>query len=257
MTPTPRMVADSLVERLGDGRQPVGFRYEACVPDGALQTRTPGRGCVAPFIHAASKGRTVAFTPERCGWPCSAFYLGYSGWIFDGIERYLSTGPCPGRECERFVRTPAQARSHLESVRFRAPREAVAVFRPLAEFAPDGPPEVVIFFAAPDQLSALVLLLHFDAPEREDCIVARFASACAAMVTLPLAYVRDGVRKAVWGLHDISARVHLPRDVMTLALPWPFLLETCEHMEASFLYASPWEILRQRSLNSAKGVESC
>jgi len=79
-------------------------------------------------------------------------------------------------------------------------------------------------------------------------VVARFASACAAVVTLPLAYACAGARKVVWGLHDIAARARFPRDLMTLAMPWTFLVEAWQHADESFLRTGRWETLRRRSV---------
>jgi len=134
--------------------------------------------------------------------------------------------------------------------------KGAAVFKLLEKFRESETPELVIFFVNPDQLSALVYLLYFDAPEKDDLVVAKFASACGSIVTLPLQYVRNGEKKAVWGLHDISARGRLPKELMTFTVPLNLLISMYKDMEQSFLCTERWNNLAQRSKenhNETKG----
>lgn len=219
---------------------PIGFYYADEKPDEAAAFTTPGSGCIMPKILASAKGKTVAFDKNATGWNCSAFYLGYKDWIFPGVEYFLSDGLLMGGTCERFVRTPNLAKKYLESVRFKEKATGVAIFKPLDKFSDSEKPELAIFFANADQISALVYLLYFDAPEEEERVVARFSSACGAIVTLPLKYARRGEKKAVWGLHDISARVQLPKELMTFTVPFALLVEMWNAAEQSFLYTEKW-----------------
>jgi len=205
--------------------RPVGFCYAQEAPPGALAFKGSGR-CLASLIFAAARGATVAVGPASCGRPCAAFYLGFAPWIFEGIEQFLSCGPCLGREPERFIRTPDLARQWLEAMRFSAPAGCVAVFKPFGSFAAEEHPEVVIFFATPDQLSALVFLLHYDDPLAEQRVVARFASACGSMVTLPLRSLREGQPTAL------------------LEAAWA-------HAGESFLATPTWARLRARGYQQA------
>ena len=233
------------------GLEPLGLHYTDSPPANARSVKTPGSGCIMPLVFAATKGKPVSFGPDSSGWPCSAFYLGFKDWIYQGIEKYLSHGTLPGRKCKRFVRTPAQAKQYLESFRLPAPSQGMAVFKPLRLFADEEPPEVAIFFADPDQLSGLVFLLHYDAPVADDRIVARFASACCSVSALPLRYAWSGERKAVWGFHDISARVRLPRDLATMAMPYFLLQELHPFLGKSFLTTKNWRTLARRSAKAA------
>ena len=113
-------------------------------------------------------------------------------------------------------------------------------------------PELVIFFANPDQLSALVFLTGFGAP-LEDRIETRFASACMSMFTLPLKYAREGKKKAVWGFHDPSARMSIPRDLMTLTMTFDLFNEVWENARESFLGTETWDRIRNRNLRSHQG----
>lgn len=224
---------------------PVGLYFADKKPDEAIGIKIPGSGCIIPLILTSAKGKTVAFDENSTGWECSAFHLGYKDWIFIGIEHFLSHGFLFG-ECERFVKTPKLAKRYVESLKPQEKTKGAVVFKPLERFSDSERPEVVIFFANPDQLSALVYLLYFDAPEREDRIVARFASACGSIITLPLRYAQRGEKKAVWGLHDIFARARLPKELMSFALPFDLLELMWKEMKESFLYTERWANIAQR-----------
>ncbi len=246
MSPIDGSFADELAAVLGMHLRPVGFRYTREKPQGALEFKRSG-GCLASLIFACARGATVAVGPGTCGRPCAAFYLGFAPWIFEGIEQFLSCGPCLSREPERFIHTPELARQWLEAMRFSAPAGHLAVFKPFGSFAADERPDVAIFFATPDQLSALVYLLHHDNPMAEQRVVARFASACGSMVTLPLRSLREEKPAAFWGFHDPSARVHLPASLTTLAMPTAMLEEAWSHAGDSFLATPAWAKLRARA----------
>lgn len=225
---------------------PVGFGFRATRPKDAVSLKNAGQGCVMPLIFSAAKGKTVAIDPNTAGWPCSAYYLGYADSIFPGIECYLSDG-LPTRECERFIVGPEQARLYLERVRIRPPSTGVAVFEPLSRTDEGNRPEVVIFFADADRLSALVYLAHFHDPSFDERVVAPFASACAAVVTFPLKYARTGENKAVLGMHDIAARARLPKDLLSFAVPLALAERMHSDLDKSFLGTSKWEVLKKRS----------
>lgn len=242
-------IGEIFKQKLAMQYSPVGFYFADKKPEDAIGFKKPGNGCIMPLILASARGKTVAFDENSTGWDCSAFHLGYRDWIFPGIEYFLSHGLI-GSNCERFVKTPEMAKRYVESLRPREKAKGVAVFKPLENFNPTEEPEVVIFFANPDQLSALVHLLYFNAPLEDNRVVARFASACGSVITLPLMYARGGEKKAVWGLHDISARARLPEELMTLTLPFDLLIEMWQWMKESFLLTERWMKIAKRIIAS-------
>src|SRR5512145_845089 len=78
-------------------------------------------------------------------------------------------------------------------------------------------------------------------------VVTQFASACGSLVTLPLRAAREGRQSAVWGLHDIAARIRLPADLMSLSMPLEMLRAAWRHAPESFLAKELWGALRTRS----------
>jgi uncharacterized protein (DUF169 family) len=227
----------------------VGMTFSDTRPENAIGFARKGSGCIMPLIFSAAKGKTVAFDKDTTGWDCSAFYLGYKEWIFDGIECFLSDGIVFGRKGERFVKTKEQAKAFVQHFKPKAINDKVTIFKPLSEFSDHEYPEVVLFFVTPDEMSGLIFLLHFNAPEREDLVTTRFISACGSVVTLPMKYRSEGQKKAVCGMHDISARLRFPKNLMTLAMPFDLVADMYNEMDNSFVITENWEKIRERNLS--------
>ncbi len=243
-----------LKEKLGMKLSPVGVFFTNEIPEGALHFKKKGSGCITPLIFKGAQGKTVAFDDDTTGWPCSSFYLGYSDWIFPGIEKFLSNEGVHGREPERFMKDPETAKRFVESFIPESKRQGAIIFKPLEQFTGNEKPEIVIFFANPDQLSALVYLIQFGAPD-EERIVTKMASACISIFTSPMRYAQKGEKKAVWGLHDISVRKLMPKDLMTLTLTYDLFCEIYENMNGSFIQTENWEKLRSRNMLTNNNTE--
>jgi len=239
-------VGHDFKERLLLRYSPVGLFFTDKKPEGAGGFKRSGAGCIMPLLLASARGMTVAFDEKSAGRPCAAFFLGYRDSIFPGIEYFLSHGPLVGSVCERFVKSPRLAREILKQAKQRVKTKGAIVFKPLEQFSASEKPEAVIFFAEPDQLSALVYLLYFDAKPGEERVTTRFASGCGAAVTWPLALARRGERKAVWGLHDIAARSTMPMEIMSFALPYDLLVRMWKNIGESFLITESWKKIARR-----------
>lgn len=243
-------LAVSLKEKLGLGNLPIGMFFSETKHENAISFKTKGNGCIMPLIYKSAQGKTIAIDKDTTGWNCSAFYLGYQDWIFDGIECFLSDGVVNGREGERFIKTSKQAKSFVEFYQPNTLNTKVTVFKPLSEFEKHETPEIVIFFVNPDELSALVYLLHFNSPESEDRIVTRFISGCGSVVTLPMKLKKEGKMQAVWGMHDISVRRRLPKELMTLTMPYELLVEITKDIDQSFIITDSWKAIKERNIQN-------
>lgn len=244
-------LAESLKEKLGLGNFPVGMFFTETKPENAISFKSKGNGCIIPLIYKSAQGKTVAIDKDTTGWNCSAFYLGYQDWIFEGIECFLSDGVVNGREGERFIKTSKQAKSFVEFYKPKTLNTKVTVFKPLSEFEQNETPEIVIFFVNPDELSALVYLLHFNSPESDDRIVTRFISGCGSIVTLPVKLKNEGKNQAVWGMHDISVRRRLPKELMTLTMPFGLFAEINKDIDQSFITTDSWKAIKERNVQSS------
>jgi uncharacterized protein (DUF169 family) len=235
------------IDRLQLEYNPVGLYFSDALPEKHITVGKNGSGCITPLILQSAKGKTVVFYKEHFGWPCSAYYLGYTDWIFPGIENFLSVVEIPNRGCEKFVKTPELAKEYVESLNLFPKSEGFAVFKPLAEFKNDEHPEVIIFFCNPDQISGLTFLTYFDNPLCTDRIVTMFASSCAAVVSIPLKFSKAGEMKAVCGFHDISARARHSKNILSMAFTPKLFEEMVKNMDESFLYTEQWEKIRGRN----------
>ena len=242
--------AENITRILGLDNLPIGMFFSHERPVNGVGFKSKGNGCIVPLIYTSSKGKTVVFDKDTTGWNCSAFYLGYQQWIFEGIECFLSDGVVNGRSPERFIKTEQQAKSFVEYYKPNIINEKVTVFKPLAEFQSDEKPELVIFFVNADQLSALVYLLHFNSPESDDRVITKFISGCGSIVTLPMKLKREGKLQAVWGMHDISVRRRLPKDLMTLTMSFELLAEINGYIDQSFVTTESWNeiIVRNKKI---------
>jgi len=144
------------------------------------------------------------------------------------------------------MKDPETAKRFVETFIPENKRNGAIVFKPLEQFRDDEKPEIVIFFANPDQLSALVFLIQYAAPD-EERIMTKMASACISIFTSPLKFAQRGEKKAVWGLHDISVRKLMPKDLMTLTLTYDLFCEVYENINGSFIQTENWKKLRSRN----------
>ncbi len=241
-----KSLSQDIKQKLGMSLSPVGVLLTDKLPEDAIHLKKKGSGCIGTMIYSSAKGKAIAFDEETTGLPCSAFYLGYSDWIFDGIEKFLSNECAWGREPERFIKTPEMAKEFVKSYHRKPHRKGAIVFKPLEFFSDNEKPELVIFFVNADQVSALQYLIGFEAP-REERIVSRFASACMSVFTVPMEYAEKGEKKAVWGFHDISQRRKIPKEITSMTLTYPLFEEICQNLGESFLITEHWEQLKQRN----------
>jgi hypothetical protein len=60
-------------------------------------------------------------------------------------------------------------------------------------------------------------------------------------------YKSEGKVKAVWGMHDISARLRLPKELMTLTIPYELLLDMYKDVDETFLITEQWKKIKERN----------
>jgi hypothetical protein len=246
--PNYKSISEKLKDSLGLQYFPIGMFLSDIYPEDAINANKKFNGCIVPLIFSSVKGKTVVFNKNNAGRDCSSFFLGYKEWIFPGIEFFLSDGVLFGRCGERFVKTARQAKSFIKSFVPKEINRKLTIFKPLHRFLGNEYPEVVIFFVNPDELSSLVYLLHFNSPDKNDTIVTGFHSGCGSIVTLPMKYKSEGRNKAVWGMHDISVRSKLPRDLMTLTMPFEFVNDIYNEIDNSFITTNNWKKIKERNL---------
>lgn len=250
--PDYKAISEKLKEALGLHYFPIAMYFSDEYPQDAVNSDKPFNSCIIPLIFSSAKGKTVAFNRNNAGMDCSTFFLGYKDWIFPGIECFLSDGIVFGRGGERFVKTAKQAKSFVKSYIPKEINRKITVFKPLHQLSEGEYPELILFFVNPDELSGLVYLLHFNSPDKDDLVVTAFHSGCGSLVTLPMKYKTAGKMKAVVGMHDIAARSKLPKDILTLTMPFELVNEMYHEIDHSFIITDNWKKIKER--NSASQI---
>lgn len=243
----PSEIARVLTENLKlEKYKPCGVCFSDNKPENTLEIKKKGNGCIVPMILKASTGVAFVVSEESTGWPCSAFYLGFQDHIFDGIEYFLSNKDDFFRPCEKFIQNPELAKSLIHNINPLKPDKKYIVIKPLEDFNESEKPVLVLFFVNADQLSALSFLMHYDAPEKFDRIIAPFASSCMATITYPLKMAKNNEERAIIGNFDIAARTRMPADLLSFALPYQFLKKMAAFIPESFFTTHNWATIKER-----------
>ncbi|HPQ68879.1 MAG TPA: DUF169 domain-containing protein [bacterium] len=240
-------MAQKFIETIGLKNVPIGVYYADEKPAGALTHKGVGRGmCVVGLIYQASQGKSVAFDAETYGCPGAGRYLGFNFQTMPHFAEFLSCGIEGVVEGERYIKTPALARVKIGRQPLREAPARYCCFVPLPELPEGIEPELVIFFAPPDHLSALVILADFGNELEDSNVIIRFAAGCGQMVAEPLVEGAAERQRAILGMFDVSARPHVPANLLTLTVPTRMFTEMAGDIDESFLGTESWQKVRRR-----------
>jgi uncharacterized protein (DUF169 family) len=229
---------------------PVAVYFTDTAPqEHALQFAEGARGCVVTLLRAAAEGRTAVVDRQTAG--CRGGRVGLEfddGWSDpEEMAYFLSTGGGPSKRAgEGYKKSPEMARAMFEHLEPAHEPHAYRVFRPLTAVDPAAEtPELVVFLANPDQLSALVVLANYDRPTNDN-VTLEFGSGCMSFCRLPHQLSQGDRPLAVLGLTDITARPYVPADVLSFSVPWQFFLEMEGNVRGSFFDRHDWQKVKAR-----------
>lgn len=225
-------------------------------PESGIQFKEGMWGCVASMMVAASKGKTVFFDRKTFGCMGGGTGLGFGNQYKDfPIEYFLSTGTKDIKtnirtrisleEGEAYVKTPELARKFIDSLPMRDIGTEYIVFKPLVKVESGKTPEMVIFFANPDQISALVVLANYGR-ESNESVISLFGAGCQSILYGYLEAERK-VPRAILGFFDISARKYVDKDLFSFTVPFIMYEEMEGNVEGSFLERGQWLDLNKRN----------
>jgi hypothetical protein len=60
-------------------------------------------------------------------------------------------------------------------------------------------------------------------------------------------YKNEGKNKAIMGMHDISVRSKLPKNMLTLTMPFELVSEMYDEMDSSFVITENWGKIKERN----------
>jgi uncharacterized protein (DUF169 family) len=256
---------------------PVALLWSDDKPEGAMQFGEGKWGCVMWLVASAAKGKTALCDRKTFGCQGGAVGVGFGNEYKnfaggeEGFFHFLSTGndttetgrkaaekvkPYLRKESydnfvhgERYRKSPDLVRKFVENLPIVDIAARFVVFKPLSEVdLAKETPETIIFFADPDQLSALVVLANY-ARADNDAVIIPHAAGCQTIGIIPYREAKNGKQRAVVGLTDLSARVHLNRqlapNLMTFAAPFAMFREMEGNVEGSFLERHTWQSLAE------------
>lgn len=255
---------------------PVAVLWSDEKPDGAMEFATGKWGCVMWLIASAAKGKAavcgretfgcfgggvgVGFGDQYLNFPggkaCFCHFLssGNDAWE-QGRKASEKVKPFMRKEAydnfvhgEGYVKTPELVKRFIESLPMTDIPAKYVVFKSLFDVDEKREtPKVVIFFADPDELSALVVLANYGRGDNENVIIP-YAAGCQTACLYPFREAESKKPRAVVGLTDLSARLavrkQLGDNLMTFSLPLALLEEMEADVAGSFLERHTWRELK-------------
>lgn len=256
---------------------PVAILWSDEKPEDALGFKEGKWGCAMWMLASAAKGKTAAFDEKTYGCWGGGVGLGFGNRYLDfpggieGFSHFLSTGNNQSEQgCqvaarmepfvekdfledylqgEGYIHSPELVKEFVDSMPIMQIPAKYVIFKPLEKVERmRESPEVVVFLADPDQLSALVILANYGKTGNENAIIP-YAAGCHTIGVYPYREALAEHPRAVIGLTDISARNNLKkllgRNLFTVAAPLKMFDEIEENIEGSFLQKNTWKRLRE------------
>lgn len=267
---------ESLIAKALETRYPpLAILWTDEIPPGTMQFQQGKWGCIMWLAAAAARGRPAACDKDSLGCVGGGVGMGF-GELYkqfpggeEGFCRFLSSGiegwpegqavaagvrPFLREETyddfvhgERYLKSPAEVRRFLAALPFFEVPKRYVLFLPLPAVDDKAlRPEVVVFFADPDELAALVVLANYGRGDNEN-VLTPFAAGCQTLGIYPYREARSGRPRAVVGLTDLSARLFIRRqlggDLLSFAVPFSLFAEMEGNVKGSFLERPTWQAL--------------
>jgi uncharacterized protein (DUF169 family) len=216
----------------------------------AEKAKTPkGWRCIICDLARVRKGTSLVF--DRTSVTCSGglFYLSYDTQRSETFRYFLSSGKPGVVEGERYKRTP-EIIDAMDAHHGSLPAEGRCyTFKRWDKLAAEDNPDVVIFFARPEVLSALFTLANFDQAD-PDGVICPFGSGCSSIIHYPRLEQQSDHPRAVFGMFDPSARPCVPVDILTIAIPMKKFEKMVGYMDESFLITKTWNAVKTKIARS-------
>ncbi|MGW8316146.1 MAG: DUF169 domain-containing protein [Bacteroidales bacterium] len=247
-----------LVNTLKLKMQPVAIILTDDEPEEGLHFKEGNtRGCVVSMLVAASKKNRLAFFDRKSfGCPGGGTGLGFGDRYGDfpidcllsrgneELANQMGHGGSYMLEGERFYNNPELAGKWVDTLPMTDVSTRYVVFKPWKQVTDQDVPELIIFFANADQLSALVVMADFNRGTNQS-VTAPFGAACQSIL-FGYAEAKKENPRSVIGFFDISKRSIVDREILTFTVPFKMFLEMEVGVEDSFLKLDVWRKLQER-----------
>ena len=266
-------------EKLRLGQEPVAILWSNVKPEGALQIKPHGFGCIMPFFaHVAMKGKTAVFDRESYGCPGARAGLGFGNGYYDafggaGVEFMASffvkgsessknpeaycamVQQVPERDRAKFIHGERLHKNTEKAKRFMTVdlpitdiAEKYVIFTPLSKVKPGEHPVVVVFVADPLKITGLVTLVGA-VREGTDPVRVPPMAACQQIGAFVYDEAKQEHPRAVLGYTDLSAResvgTTIPAHMFTFAVPFSLFLEMEEEAKDGVFDGPIWKGLAE------------
>lgn len=224
---------------------PITFYYTDDKSKAELNRSSADWHCLIADLGRVRHGQALCFDKDSIGCGGGRRSSGFEDEMRPNFEYFLSCG-IPGEiNGIRYKKTPELVKLQMASQpSFSAPGEYI-VFKRWDILEVDDDPLAVIFFAVPDVISALFGLVNFDETD-PNMVITPTGAGCSQIIYHPYHEFKSGRNRAVLGMFDLSARPHVPPNVLTLAIPMPKFLRMIDNMDESFLITETWGRLKRR-----------
>jgi len=254
--------------------QPVALIWSDQKPEDVMEFKEGKWGCVMWLVASAAKGKAAICDRKTFGcfgggvgmgfgnryqnFPggvdCFCHFLSSGNEAWEKGQRFAEKAKRHMRDefydnfvhGERYLKSPEQVRKFVASLPMTAIPAAYVLFKPLQDVREEEEPVVIIFFADPDQLSALVVLANYSRDDNENVIIPH-AAGCHTVGIYPYREAKAQKQRAVVGLTDISARAYVGKqlgaNLMTFAVPLKMYEEMEHDVDGSFLERPVWQSL--------------
>jgi uncharacterized protein (DUF169 family) len=228
---------------------PITFELsETCGTSEKAKT-TEGWHCVICDLERVRNGKSLVLDQSSVTCSGGRIYLGYDNQRSENFRYFLSTGLPGVVEGERYKRKPEIVDELTRNHHFLPAGGRYYLFRRWDILTAADNPDVVIFFARPEVLSALFTLANFDRADPNG-VICPFGSGCSSIIHYPRLEQQSDHPRAVFGMFDPSARPCVPLDVLTFAIPMKKFEQVIEYMDESFLTTKTWDKVKSKIARS-------
>lgn len=264
-----------IAHALGLEIPPVALIWTDEKPGGAVQFKEGTYGCVVWLVTMAAKGKTTVCGARTCGCFGGGVGMGFGNQYLnvpggmEGFCRFLSSGNDAWEEGraiaeqlrphipedfydnylhgERYFRSPEEVMKFVDSLPMREIPARYVLCKPLGRVDRNREtPRVIVFFADPDRLSALVVLANYGRGDNENVIIP-YAAGCQTVGIYPYREAESAKPRAVVGLTDLTVRRYIRRqlgeNLLTFAVPLALFDEMEANVDGSFLERPTWRQL--------------
>jgi hypothetical protein len=233
-----------MLELLKMEYEPVAIYRGEDIPEGAT-VQTDGFCSVPPLLFSVVKtGNKAAAKKDMLRCPNAKVGYGFCGQEnIDGSALFLSCGiegQMPGTKKKK---SPHHAKAYLEGIKSYE-NDDVIIFAPISKaLAENAPIEVVIFYAAPNHLSALCTLVSYDSETAEAGTIMPYSAGCQSIYQMAKVEGERDNPRAILGMTDFTPRQFADSDKLTFAVPYKLYQRMEENSEGSFLEGKEWQSL--------------